>query len=164
MSADPVPFLHSSGPEITWKQLICRFLGQENESMLASNLRHVLFDRLSNCSNSNGSNTSDSEIRHRVKVIEELGLLSDQVLVEKCGTPIDTITKYLNGKLSFEENERDVIIMRHEIGIEWPVTGAKGRTESRTISLVVYGDSGYSAMSRCVGYPTAIAAKNDPRW
>ena len=159
MSADPVPFLHSSGPEITWKQLICRFLGQENESMLASNLRHVLFDRLSNCSNSNCSNTSDSEIRHRVKVIEELGLLSDQVLVEKCGTPIDTITKYLNGKLSFEENERDVIIMRHEIGIEWPVTGAKGRTESRTISLVVYGDSGYSAMSRCVGYPTAIAAK-----
>jgi len=52
--------------------------------------------------------------------------------------------------------ERDMIIMRNEIGLRHP----SGHLEDKFIDLVVYGDNrGYSAMAKTVGYPTAIAAK-----
>ena len=52
--------------------------------------------------------------------------------------------------------ERDLIVMRHDIGVEWPDKTA----ETRHIDLVVYGDpNGYSAMAKTVGFPTGIAAK-----
>ena len=55
-----------------------------------------------------------------------------------------------------EEGERDLIIMRHDIGIEWP----DRTTEKRAVDLVVYGQPhGYSAMAATVGYPTGIATK-----
>ena len=54
------------------------------------------------------------------------------------------------------EAERDVIVMRHDIGIIWP----SGNREKRGITLVEYGDmKGHTAMSRMVGLPAAIAAK-----
>lgn len=52
--------------------------------------------------------------------------------------------------------ERDMIVMRNEIGIKHP----SGHFEQKCVSLVVYGDTkGYSAMAKTVGYPAAIAAK-----
>lgn len=55
-----------------------------------------------------------------------------------------------------EKNERDIIILRHEIGINWP----DNKKETRGVNLVVYGDvNGYSAMAKTVGYPAAIATK-----
>ena len=51
--------------------------------------------------------------------------------------------------------ERDIIIMRHEVGVEWPDKSS----ETKNIDLVVYGDpKGYSAMAATVGFPTGIAA------
>jgi alpha-aminoadipic semialdehyde synthase len=48
------------------------------------------------------------------------------------------------------------VVLRHEVGILWP----DGRRELRGINVVTYGDiNGYSAMSKTVGYPAAIAAK-----
>uniref|UniRef100_A0A8C3T980 Aminoadipate-semialdehyde synthase n=1 Tax=Chelydra serpentina TaxID=8475 RepID=A0A8C3T980_CHESE len=58
--------------------------------------------------------------------------------------------------VSLGAGERDMIIMRNEIGIKHP----SGHLEDKLISLVVYGDDkGYSAMAKTVGYPTAIAAR-----
>ncbi|KAJ8965272.1 hypothetical protein NQ314_004235 [Rhamnusium bicolor] len=55
-----------------------------------------------------------------------------------------------------KRNERDIIILRHDIGILWP----DNRKETRGINFVVYGDSnGHSAMAKTVGYPAAIATK-----
>lgn len=55
-----------------------------------------------------------------------------------------------------EKNERDIIILRHDIGILWP----DSKKEHRGINFVVYGDiNGHSAMAKTVGYPAAIAAK-----
>jgi alpha-aminoadipic semialdehyde synthase len=55
-----------------------------------------------------------------------------------------------------DKSERDLVVLRHEVGIVWP----DGRREIRGINLVSYGDAeGYSAMSKTVGYPAAIAAK-----
>lgn len=52
--------------------------------------------------------------------------------------------------------ERDMIVMRHDVGAQWPDRSE----ETRHINLVVYGDPhGYSAMAASVGFPTAIATK-----
>lgn len=57
---------------------------------------------------------------------------------------------------SAESGERDLVILRHDIGIEW----LDGQREMRHVNLVAYGDpNGYSAMAKTVGYPCAIAAK-----
>lgn len=90
-----------------------------------------------------------------MKAIEDLGLLQED-LVLKLNTPLDTLTHYLSKKLYYEKNERDLIILRHDIDILWP----DNRRESKGINLVLYGDAtGHSAMARTVGYPTAIAVK-----
>ena len=55
-----------------------------------------------------------------------------------------------------EKDERDMIIMRNDVGLRHPT----GELETKHISLVVYGDpNGYSAMAKTVGYPAAIAAR-----
>lgn len=90
-----------------------------------------------------------------VKAIEDLGLLEED-LVLKLNTPLDTLTHYLSKKLCYDQNERDLVILRHDVGILWP----DNRRENRGINLVLYGEpQGYSAMARTVGYPTAIAVK-----
>ena len=53
-------------------------------------------------------------------------------------------------------DERDMIIMRHDVGVQWPDRSE----EVKHIDLVVYGDAKkYSAMAATVGFPTGIAAK-----
>ena len=52
--------------------------------------------------------------------------------------------------------ERDMIIMRHDVGIDWP----NQSSETRHIDLIVYGNPDkYTAMTATVGFPTGIAAK-----
>ena len=46
--------------------------------------------------------------------------------------------------------------MHHYIGVQWP----DGTKEQRRVGFIVYGEeNGYSAMSKTVGIPTAIATK-----
>ena len=47
-------------------------------------------------------------------MIEQLGLLSDEML-DKAGSPLDTLSNHLAGKLAYEPGERDMILMRHEV-------------------------------------------------
>ncbi|XP_018397271.1 PREDICTED: alpha-aminoadipic semialdehyde synthase, mitochondrial [Cyphomyrmex costatus] len=138
---NPHPILHPNGPDITWRVLACNLLGLANDNIFYGNLKQKLAERMNSW--------------ERVKAIEELGLLEED-LVLKLNTPLDTLTHYLSKKLSFEKNERDLVILRHDVGILWP----DNRRESRGINLVLYGDaSGHSAMARTVGYPVAIAVK-----
>lgn len=54
------------------------------------------------------------------------------------------------------ERDRDVVILRHDIGILWP----NGNREKRGITLVEYGQvNGQTAMARTVALPSAITAK-----
>lgn len=141
LDREPHPSLHSRGPEITWRQLICTLLGLEDPNMFYDNLRTTITERT-------GSD-------YAVDVLEELGLLEKQT-VQKYGSPLDTITHYLSTKLALGKNERDLVILRHDIGINWP----DNRKEKRGVNFVVYGDvNGHSAMAKTVGYPTAIATK-----
>jgi len=55
-----------------------------------------------------------------------------------------------------EPGERDVLIMRHDVGVEWP----NQSEEIIHVNFVTYGNPNkYSAMAATVGYPTAIATK-----
>ncbi|XP_067125977.1 alpha-aminoadipic semialdehyde synthase, mitochondrial isoform X3 [Centruroides vittatus] len=138
---EPHPCLHPRGPEITWKQFMCTLLGQQ-DNILTSNLKNLLFEQL-------------NKSEHQVEAIEKLGLLEEEPLV-KLSTPLDTLTHFLSNKLAYQPNERDCIILRHNVEIQWP----DSKKELRQINLVVYGDvGGYSAMAKTVGYPTAIATK-----
>ncbi|MED6279346.1 hypothetical protein CHARACLAT_033494 [Characodon lateralis] len=84
-----------------------------------------------------------------------LGMLSDDT-VPHADTILAALAKHLETKLSFAQGERDMIIMRNDVGIRHPT----GELETREISLVVYGEpTGFSAMAKTVGYPAAIAAR-----
>ncbi|XP_033334795.1 lysine ketoglutarate reductase/saccharopine dehydrogenase [Megalopta genalis] len=138
---NPHPCLHPNGPDITWRVLICNLLGLANDNIFYENLKRKLGDVLN----------SDAAVH----AVEDLGLLKED-LVLKLNTPLDTLTYYLSKKLCYGENERDLVILRHDIGILWP----DNRRETKGINLVLYGDvNGHSAMARTVGYPTAIAVK-----
>ena len=73
----------------------------------------------------------------------------------KPAVPMDHFSVLLAHKLRYEENERDMVILHHEI-----VAHSKnsGEEEIHTSSLTTYGTSNSgSAMSRCVGLPVAFA-------
>lgn len=90
-----------------------------------------------------------------VECLESLGLIADDPIL-KLNTPLDTVSHFLSKKLNLASHERDLVILRHEIGITWP----DNRKENRGINFVVYGeDGGHSAMAKTVGYPAAIAVK-----
>ena len=50
----------------------------------------------------------------RTQLIERLGLLSDDIL-DKAGSPLDTLSNHLAGRLAYGVAERDMILMRHEV-------------------------------------------------
>lgn len=133
--------LHPSGPEITWRQLITNLLGLGDSSIFYDNLQQRLTDRIGN-----------------IEGIMKLGLL-EEIPVKKCNTPLDTLSNYLTTKLQFLPEERDLVILRHELIVRW----AEGKREERGINLVVYGQTaaqgGHSAMAVTVGFPTAIATQ-----
>ncbi|XP_055919491.1 alpha-aminoadipic semialdehyde synthase, mitochondrial [Eupeodes corollae] len=135
---EPHPMLHPGGPEVTWRQLVINLLGLADSSIFYENLKQKLVDRVGNADG-----------------IESLGLLDDTPVV-KLNTPLDTLSHYLSKKLQFETSERDLVILRHEIGVRWN----DGRREERGINFVAYGQpNGHSAMAMTVGTPAAIAAK-----
>lgn len=135
------PSLHPRGPEITWRQFMTTLLGQQ-DNLLTSNIKNLIYERVDKC-------------EFRTKAIEDLGLIDD-CPVEKKNTPLQTLIFHLSNRLAYEPGERDLVIMRHDIGIQWH----DEKKETRHIDMVAYGDpNGYSAMAKTVGYPAAIAAK-----
>lgn len=140
LDPNPVPVLHPNGPELSWKQYMC-YVTNQPDSIFYDNLKEVLLDRL--------------ESEKTVKVIEDLGMMSDEPII-KAGSPIDTVSLHLSKQLNYGKHERDMILMRHEVTVRWP----DGRRELKGINLVHYGDpNGYTAMAKTVGYPCAIATK-----
>ncbi|XP_055338046.1 alpha-aminoadipic semialdehyde synthase, mitochondrial-like isoform X2 [Paramacrobiotus metropolitanus] len=140
LQTTPHPALHPDGPSLTWRQLIAT-LASQNSDALVENLKRAVVDKA-------GS-------PQRVEAMAQLGLFDDTE-VEKRNTPLDTLAHYLKDRLSYGKNERDMVILRHDIGILWP----NNSKEMREITLVVYGEqNGYTAMAKTVGFPAAIGTK-----
>uniref|UniRef100_A0A6M2DNH5 Alpha-aminoadipic semialdehyde synthase, mitochondrial n=1 Tax=Xenopsylla cheopis TaxID=163159 RepID=A0A6M2DNH5_XENCH len=137
----PHPMLHPSGPELTWRQFICHLLGLNDSNIFYENIKSKVVERVGSADG-----------------IEKLGLMDD-VPVKKLGTPLDTLSHYLAHKLALDASERDLVVLRHDVGIRYP----NGKREERGINFVVYGESqvsgGHSAMAKTVGFPAAIATR-----
>ncbi|KAI5293199.1 Saccharopine dehydrogenase [NADP(+), L-glutamate-forming] [Ascosphaera acerosa] len=84
-----------------------------------------------------------------------MGLFSDEP-VDPRGNPLDTLCATLARKMAYGPDERDMVMLQHKFEIE----NADGSSETRTSTLVEYGDpKGYSAMARLVGVPCAVAVQ-----
>jgi len=120
---------------------------------------------------------SNSDIDRTIRGCEWLGLTSNSEILTSppslgdvgSVSVIDTFCSLLEKKLMFKESERDLVILHHIFDIQWP----KGRQEKRLSTLISYGGDGgklnkktggggaggWSAMSRTVGLPAAIATQ-----
>lgn len=133
--------LQADSPDITWKQLIPRILSERREDVSDEDLQTIIYDQV------------DQEVT-RLKAINQLGLMSDEP-VAKVGTPMNALAEHLSRKLAYGPDERDMVIMRHEVVGKYP-----DRTEQHNVNLVMYGQPGHhTAMAAGVGYPCAILAR-----
>jgi alpha-aminoadipic semialdehyde synthase len=71
-------------------------------------------------------------------------------------TPVDALALYLAHTLRYAPDERDLVLLHHEIVARDPRSGAE---QVHTSTLTVYGDARASAMARTVGLPVAFAAQ-----
>ncbi|MRX27065.1 saccharopine dehydrogenase C-terminal domain-containing protein [Kangiella sp. HZ709] len=87
--------------------------------------------------------------------LEWLDCFSDKVITVKT-TPMDVFCELLVEKLQYLDNESDMVILQHKFVIE----KESGEEYYISSTLRTEGDaSGYSAMSKTVGYPVAIASQ-----
>lgn len=87
--------------------------------------------------------------------LEWLGLFNSDPLPEGGNSLLDILTERMLEKMSYDENERDMIILYHEFIAEYP-----NKKRRITSALIDYGiPGGDSSMSRTVSLPAAIASK-----
>ncbi|CAB1414611.1 unnamed protein product [Pleuronectes platessa] len=141
INSEPCPILQPTSSPVSWKELLCKQIG------LSSSLSQAAFE--------------EAVYEHiekddfRMDSLRWFGMLSDEA-VPQADSVLAALTKHLEAKLSFNKGERDMIILRNDVGVRHPT----GELETKHVSLVVYGDpNGFSAMAKTVGYPAAIAAR-----
>ncbi|KAG7219641.1 hypothetical protein INR49_007198 [Caranx melampygus] len=140
IDSEPCPALQPTSSPISWKDLLCKQMGLSSMSHEA--FEEAVYERI-------------GKDDFRMETLRWFGMLSDES-VPHADSVLAAVAKHLEAKLSFDKGERDMIIMRNDVGIRHPT----GELETKHISLVVYGDpNGFSAMAKTVGYPAAIAAR-----
>ena len=87
-------------------------------------------------------------------MLDWLGLFSSETLPDE-NNLLDVMTDKFLKKMSYEKNERDMIILFHDFLAEWP--DKKKRITSTLIDFGIPG--GDSSMARTVSLPAAIATK-----
>jgi saccharopine dehydrogenase-like NADP-dependent oxidoreductase len=87
-----------------------------------------------------------------------LGLLSEEKTGCRGDTSAAMLIDLLSQKLRLEPGQRDVVVLVHELDVEYP--GSSRAPERITSTLVAQGDpGGFTAMAKTVGLPTALAVK-----
>ena len=87
-----------------------------------------------------------------------LGLFSEEKIGGNYRTAADVITNLLIKKLALPPDGRDMVILQHEIEVCYPKED--NRSERIITTLIEYGEpGGFTAMSKTVGLPAAIAVK-----
>ncbi|MCJ8735980.1 hypothetical protein PDJAM_G00253660 [Pangasius djambal] len=141
INTEPCPLLEHTADPVSWKELLCKQIGLSSDVSTES-FEEAVFSQI-------------GRDEFRMQTLKWFGMLSEEP-VPHANTILEALAKHLEAKLSFDKGERDMIIMKNEIGIRHPT----GELEMKHISLVVYGDAnGFSAMAKTVGYPAAIAAR-----
>ncbi|XP_029953110.1 alpha-aminoadipic semialdehyde synthase, mitochondrial [Salarias fasciatus] len=141
IDSKPSPVLQHSSSPVSWKELLCQQMGLPPATPAAA-FQEAVYQRLGR----------DDE---RMASLRWFGMLSDEP-VPHADSVLTALTRHLEDKLSFDKGERDMIILRNDVGIRHP----SGELETKHLGLVVYGEpNGFSAMAKTVGYPAAIAAR-----
>jgi saccharopine dehydrogenase-like NADP-dependent oxidoreductase len=87
-----------------------------------------------------------------------LGLFSDERIRRDVTTVAGAMIDLIRRKLRMPEGARDMVILVHEIEAVYPEEGNK--REKITSTMIDYGTpGGFTAISRTVGLPIAVAAK-----
>ncbi len=95
-----------------------------------------------------------SQSEHVIEALKWLGLLDSGQVVTFKNSMINTFCSLLIDKLSYAEDETDMVVLQHQFTSE----NIQGKTEIRESTLILEGDiGGYSAMAKTVGTPAAIA-------
>lgn len=87
-----------------------------------------------------------------------LGLFEDRPIPVERGTAADALTALVSDRLALAPGGRDMVILQHELDV---VYDGSDRPPERVVSRMVdYGvPGGFTAMSRTVGLPAALAAE-----
>jgi len=87
---------------------------------------------------------------------EWLGLFSSENVPIENGGVIDVLTATMLDKMSYEDSERDMLVLYHNFIAEY----ADGKKEEITSTMIDYGiPNGDSSMSRTVSLPVAIGVR-----
>jgi saccharopine dehydrogenase-like NADP-dependent oxidoreductase len=87
-----------------------------------------------------------------------LGLFSEDKIGVDGETATDAMSALLQRKLALQPGGRDLVILAHELEVTYPQENS--RRERLTSTLLEYGQpDGFTAMSRTVGLPAALAVK-----
>jgi saccharopine dehydrogenase-like NADP-dependent oxidoreductase len=87
-----------------------------------------------------------------------LGLFSDEPTGCQGETTAAMMIDVLSDRLAMQPGQRDMVILAHEFEVDYPDQDRPSETIQST--LVEYGEpDGFTAMSRTVGLPTAVAVK-----
>lgn len=93
---------------------------------------------------------------HILDNLRWLGLFSDERVLDRGETAASMLTDLIARKMRLRDDERDMVILMHELEVDYP-----GREAERvTSTLVNYGDpGGFTAMAKSVGLPVVVATK-----
>jgi len=131
--------LLTQAARLTWRELITAFLPASSLTP-EQNLCHFL-----------GIDRKSTEF----KKLQWLGILENNALGIEQGSPAAALQKLLQQKWKLNKGELDMIVMQHQL-----TYALNGKIKKRISSLVVKGeDEVYTAMSKTVGMPMAIAVK-----
>ncbi|XP_041964997.1 alpha-aminoadipic semialdehyde synthase, mitochondrial [Alosa sapidissima] len=141
INTEPCPMLHHTAVPVSWKALLCQQIGLPcsvgDDAFQEAVYEHIDKDDF------------------RMEMLKWFGMLSEEA-VPHADSILGAVAKHLEARLAFDQGERDMIIMRNDVGIRH----SSGELETKHIGLVVYGEpNGFSAMAKTVGYPAAIAAQ-----
>ena len=151
----------------TWHQIVR--LGLANETMPVSGLGEMTYRDFLQMFLS--MHVPGARLENRVanylhisptgKIMENLkwlGLFSDEIIGGNVQTAADVMSQLLVKKLPLPADGRDMVILQHEIEAVFPDQG--NRRERIKSTLVEFGNPGsFTAMSKTVGMPAAIATK-----
>lgn len=97
-----------------------------------------------------------------MKMLEWLGIFSEEKTGLKEATPAQVLQKILEEKWKLEENDKDMIVMWHrfQCAVGNGQLAVKVKQELQSYLVVKGDDSVYTAMAKTVGLPVGIAVKN----
>ncbi|KZS95157.1 spermidine synthase [Sistotremastrum niveocremeum HHB9708] len=147
LDATTKDWLKSGAGSLTWAQITQKVLGAStaSEPQLIATIRSKVPE-------------ADKSV---IAALKWLGIFSENVAdVHKDANLLDTLCKRLEkmDEMLYHPGERDLIILRHEFGVQWK----DGSSEKLTSTLELYGSPqppAPSAMSLTVGVPCGIASQ-----